>query len=186
MLCGLKIMNDQEDIKNTEQFTADNVEKSDNGLAGATDSLSEEIDELRDKLLRSAAEYENAKRRYEKQIEDTKIYSVTNFAKDLTSVMDNLSRALEHIPADCDEVTKNFIMGVEMTRTELTDVFSKHGIQVVSPIIGDKFDYNLHHAILQIPTADHPQGTILQIMQVGYKINDRLLRPATVAVTKAL
>lgn len=165
-------------------LTENNTESTSD--AGASEHLLLEIEELREKLLRTAAEYENSKRRHDKQLEDSKVYSITNFAKDLMSVMDNLSRALDHVPVDCDAMTKNFITGVEMTKSELTNIFSKHGIDTILPLVGEKFDYNIHHAIMQVPTEEHPQGTILQIMQVGYKINDRLLRPATVAVTKAL
>lgn len=151
---------------------------------GEKDVLLREIEELRDKTLRIAADYENAKRRHEKQIEDIANYSVTNFAKDLMSVMDNLSRALEHIPLDMSETIKNFVVGVEMTKLELTKVFEKHSIQEIAPTAGDKFDYNIHHAIIQVPTTEHPKGTILQTMQTGYKIKDRLIRPASVSVSK--
>jgi molecular chaperone GrpE len=142
--------------------------------------------EFKDKMLRMAAETENMRRRYEKQIEDARDYSVVSFAKDLVSVMDNLSRALEHLPNEMDETTKNFVLGVEMTKAELARVFAKHRIISIEPTLGDKFDYNLHTAMLQAPTDEHEPGTVLQLMQVGYKLKDRLLRPAAVSVSKGL
>lgn len=148
--------------------------------------LEDKIQELNDKMLRVAAEAENMRRRYEKQIEETRDYSVVNFAKDLVGVMDNLSRALEHLPENMDEKTKNFVMGVQMTRDELERVFTKNKIESVLPQVGDKFDYNLHAAMLQAPTDEHEPGVVLQVMQLGYKIKDRLLRPAAVAVSKGL
>jgi molecular chaperone GrpE len=151
-----------------------------------TAALILEIDDLKDKLLRLAAEHENMKRRHEKHIDDIREYAITNLSKDLMSVMDNLSRALEHSPKDNDDTIKNFVIGVEMTKNELESVFKKHHIESIAPEIGEKFDYNLHHAILQVPTNDHKQGVILQVMQTGYKIKDRLVRPATVSVSKAV
>ncbi len=140
--------------------------------------------ELKDQLLRTAAESQNMRRRYEKQIEDAREYSTTSFAKDLVPVMDNLSKALEHLPAEMDEATRNFVIGVEMTKAELARVFAKHGIESIAPSLGDKFDYNFHSAMLQVPTDEHPENSVLQLMQVGYKIKERLLRPASVAVSK--
>lgn len=145
-----------------------------------------ELKELNDKMLRVAAESENMRRRYEKQIEEARDYSVVSFAKDLVPVMDNLSRALEHLPQEVDDVTKNIVMGIEMTKSELERVFTKHKIEPVVPQLGDKFDYNFHSAMLQAPTDEHEPGVVLQVMQVGYKIKDRLLRPAAVAVSKSL
>lgn len=153
------------------------------------DLLSEaqnEIVALKDKLMRTAAEMENMRRRYEKQIEDVREYSVSSFAKDLMSVMDNFSRALSHKPEAENDAVKNFIIGVEMTESELMNIFKKHGVEVITPKLGDKFDYNLHHAISQIPSEEHPEGVVLSSMQSGYKIKERLLRPASVAVSKAV
>lgn len=154
--------------------------------AETTPDLAAELQGLNDKMLRLAAESENMRRRYEKQIEEARDYSVVSFAKDLVPVMDNLSRALEHLPKEMDETTKNIVMGIEMTKGELERVFVKHKIESVAPQPGDKFDYNIHSAMLQAPTDEHEPGVVLQVMQLGYKIKDRLLRPAAVAVSKAL
>ncbi len=148
--------------------------------------MTEEISDLKDKILRSAAEMENLRRRYEKQIDDVREYSSSSFAKDMISVIDNLSRAISHKPKEMNDEVKNFILGVEMTQTELLSIFAKHGIKTIEPEVGEKFDYNIHHAISQIESDKYPESTIIDVMQVGYKIKDRLLRPASVAVTKAL
>ena len=142
------------------------------------------LSELNDKLLRMAAESENMRRRYEKQIEEARDYSVQGFAKDLISVVDNIDRALSHLPEQMDENTKNFVLGIEMTRDELIKVFLKHKIDIVEPKPGEKFDYNLHSAMMQTPTEEYEPGVVMQLMQKGYKIKDRLLRPAAVVVSK--
>ena len=145
-----------------------------------------EIAALNDRLLRQAAETENMRKRYEKQLEEAKLYSISNFAKDVLSVADNLSRALEHKPLELTSEVANIIAGVEMTRQEMINIFIKYKMQEISPGKGDKFDYNLHYAVTQIPNSEYPVGTILQLVQSGYMIGDRLLRPATVTVTKSL
>lgn len=150
------------------------------------EDLLQEIESLKDKLLRAAAETENVRRRYEKQIEDVREYSSSNIAKDMMSVMDNLTRSLSHTPESADDSVKNFILGVEMTQNELLSVFKKHSIESIDPKIGDKFDYNIHNAISQVPSEEHPDSTIIDVMQTGYKIKNRLLRPAAVSVTKTL
>ena len=148
-------------------------------------ALKEEISDLTDKLLRNAADAENVRKRCEKQLEEAKIYAIGNFAKDMLSVMDNLSRALEHKPQEMSNEVKNILMGVEMTKQEMINIFIKYKMNAISPSIGDKFDYNLHSAVAQVATNDHPEGTILSVMQAGYMIDGRLLRPAMVTVSKA-
>lgn len=165
-----------------EQKNTSEEKAPDDGLA----ILREEIESLNDRLLRQAAETENMRKRYEKQIEEAKLYSISNFAKDLLSVGDNLSRALEHKPQDTTKEIENIITGVEMTRQEMINIFQKYKLQEISPGKGDKFDYNLHYAVTQVPNSEYPAGTILQLVQSGYMIGERLLRPATVTVTKAL
>ena len=147
-------------------------------------SLKDQIEALQDKLLRAAAESENTRRRFEKMIQDIKDYSVIDFAKDLLSVMDNLSRALEYKPQEDDIQAANILAGVKMTKTELDSVFQKYGLEKIEPSAGEKFDYNLHHAISQIVTDEFEQDSIVSIMQVGYKLKNRLLRSAIVAVSK--
>jgi len=146
--------------------------------------LKEQIVALEDKSLRALAEAENVRIRCNKQIDEARTYAVFNFAKDLIAVMDNLSRAIEYAPKEENEQLSGVIDGVIMTRNELESVFNKNGLQSIKPSPGEKFDYNLHSAISQIVTDEYDQDNIVNIMQVGYKIKDRLLRPAVVTVAK--
>ncbi len=145
-----------------------------------------ELGEMQDKVLRGAAEVENTRRRYEKMIEETRDYAITSFARDLMGVMDNLYRALEYKPKQAeDNEVQNFILGVELINNELQNSFNKYGIVRILPQAGEKFDYNIHQAVSQMPTNDLEPGRIVSIMQAGYKIKDRLLRPAMVTVSIA-
>lgn len=148
------------------------------------ESLQEQIDSLQDKLLRSMAECENVRARSAKMTEEAREYAITSFAKDLMLVKDNLSMALQHVPEDMDKDVKVIIDGVMMTNNELENVFNKHGMELIEPKPGDKFDYNTHNAISQIVTKEFSAGNVVNTMQVGYKIKDRLLRPAAVTVAK--
>ncbi|MAU41357.1 MAG: nucleotide exchange factor GrpE [Kordiimonas sp.] len=144
-----------------------------------------EIADLKDKLLRSIADGENVRRRAERDKADAGNYAITGFARDLLSVGDNLRRALESLPAEEErsESIKTFIEGVEMTERELHNVLEKNGIRKIHPE-GEKFDHNLHQAMFEVPGTGQPDGTIVQVMQAGYVIKDRLLRPALVGVAK--
>jgi molecular chaperone GrpE len=153
-------------------------------LHNTISSLQLQVDDLTDKMLRLSADHENTRKRYEKQISDAAEYSVTNFAKDLMSVMDNLSRALEYQPESMSSELKNVLLGVEMTMSELNSVFEKNKISAIAPKPGDKFDYNAHYAISHVESDEHAPGLIVNIMQPGYKIKERLLRPAAVSVSK--
>ena len=146
----------------------------------------EENAELKDRLLRAMAETENIRRRSIREKEDAAKYAITNFARDMVPAADNLGRALDALPEGSrdDESFKSLIEGVELTGRELVTVFERHGIKEVRPQ-GDKFDHNLHQAMFEIEDAEKEPGTILQVMQIGYTIGDRLLRPAMVAVSKA-
>lgn len=147
-------------------------------------NLQEQVSELQDKLLRQLAEVENIRTRSAKMIDEARDYSISGFAKDMVSVMDNLSRALEHVPENLDTSALNVIEGVKMTQNELISVFKKHALESINPQVGEKFDYHSHHAISQVVTDKQEPGTIVQTMQVGYKIKDRLIRAASVAVAK--
>jgi molecular chaperone GrpE len=146
-----------------------------------------EVAALKDQLLRALAENENVKRRMEKQIEENAKFAVTSFAKDLISVMENLHRATDSVP---DELISNNILlknikdGVDMTKRELFAVFERNGIKRISPNIGDPFDHNTHQAVAHVPAENVPAGHIAQVLQAGYTIHERLLRPAMVAVCK--
>jgi molecular chaperone GrpE len=143
-----------------------------------------EIAALKDQALRALAETENTRRRAERELQDMRKYAVAGFAKDLVNVLENLQRAIDAVPVDLKETqpaVKNLAAGVEMTLSELLGIFNRQGIQRIDPM-GQKFDHNFHEAIAQIDTPDAEPGTVVQVLQAGYTIHDRLLRPAMVAV----
>jgi molecular chaperone GrpE len=144
-----------------------------------------EAAEYKDRALRALAEVENIRRRSEREREDTAKYAVSNFAKDLLSAVDNLGRALASVPEDQikDDVVRNLLAGVAATERELLGALEKHGIRRVDPK-GERFDHNLHQAIFEAENTGQPAGTVVQVLQPGYVIHDRLLRPAMVGVAK--
>jgi molecular chaperone GrpE len=144
-----------------------------------------EAAEYKDRALRALAEVENIRRRAEREREDTAKYAVSNFAKDLLSAVDNLGRALASVPEDQikDDVIRNLLAGVAATERELLGALEKHGIRRVDPR-GERFDHNLHQAIFEAENTGQPAGTVVQVLQPGYVIHDRLLRPAMVGVAK--
>ena len=150
--------------------------------------LKDEAAQLKDRLLRTAADMENLRKRAEREKAEATLYAATNFARDLLSVADNMNRALAAISPEAkeaaDDVTKNLLTGVEMTEKELLNVFQRYNIRKVETV-GAKFDPNFHQALFEVPTADHPPGTVVQEMQSGFAIGDRCLRPAMVGVAKA-
>lgn len=145
-----------------------------------------QIADLKDKMLRAVAEAENVRRRAAKDVEDARKYSIAGFARDMLAVADNLGRALDALPegAETDEKFGSFVEGVQLTGREVANVLQRHGVKEVRPQ-GEKFDHNLHQAMFEVEDADQPPGTVNQVLQVGYTIGDRLLRPAMVGVTKA-
>lgn len=158
------------------------------GIARALQAVIEQKDgelaALKDQALRALAETENTRRRAERELADMSKYAVTGFARDLVSVLENLQRAVDSIPVEMKETqpaVANLAIGVEMTLKELLGVFNRQGIERIDPM-GQKFDHNFHQAIAQIDTPDAEAGTVVQVLQAGYKIHDRLLRPAMVGV----
>ena len=150
-------------------------------------ALTAERDELKDQLLRALADTENMRRRSEREASNVRKYGHTPFARDLVSAIDNLARAVDSAPDNLDtldETTKSLITGIQLSWTELQSVIEKHGIKRVEPH-GEKFDYNLHQAMFEVPTLDQPSGVVLEVVQHGYVLHDRLLRPAMVGVSKA-
>jgi molecular chaperone GrpE len=149
--------------------------------------LAREAADLRDRLLRSLAEMENLRRRTDRQIDDARVYGIANFARDMLGVGDNMRRALDAVTPElresADTAVKALIEGVELTERELLKVLEKHGVKKLEPL-GNKFDPNLHQAMYEVPDPSVPAGTVAQVMQAGYTIGDRVLRPAMVAVTK--
>jgi molecular chaperone GrpE len=143
--------------------------------------------EYKDKLLRVLAEMENLRRRTEREIADTRAYGISAFARDILGVADNMARGVSALNAElrdkADAGLKALLEGVELTERELAKVLEKHGVKKFDPL-GEKFDPNLHQAMFEIPDPSLPAGTVAQVMQPGYKIGERVLRPALVAVAK--
>src|SRR5215475_11547253 len=150
-------------------------------------ALTKEAADLKDRLLRTLAEMENLRRRTEREVADARTYGVTNFARDILAVADNMERAMkaldDEIREKADAGVKALLDGVELTERELIKVMEKHGVKKLEPQ-GQKFDPNLHQAMFEIPDASVPAGTVVQIMQPGYTIGERVLRPAFVGVSK--
>lgn len=147
--------------------------------------LESQLAEAQQEVLYAKADTQNVRRRMEKEAADARSYAATGFARDILSVSDNLSRALEAIPAEMreDEVMKGLVTGLEATGRELESVFGKNGISRIASM-GLPLDPNQHQAMVEIPSEDAEPGTIVQEMQAGYMIKDRLLRPAMVGVAK--
>ncbi len=145
-----------------------------------------EIASLKDQLLRALAEAENTRRRAAREREETSKYAITGFARDLLTVVDNLRRALDALPEESrkDENLAAFVEGIEMTEREFLSVLERHGIRRIDPM-GERFDHRYHQAMYEVEDAEHDAGTVVDVMQAGYLIADRLLRPAMVAVAKA-
>jgi molecular chaperone GrpE len=149
--------------------------------------LEKEVAHLRDQLLRALAEGENQRRRAQREREEAVKYAATGLARDLLTVSDNLRRALDAVPAgaaESHELLQILQAGVELVERELLAAFEKHGIRKITPQ-GERFDPNFHQAMFEVPGTDHPSGTVVQVMQPGYALGDRLLRPALVGVAKA-
>jgi molecular chaperone GrpE len=150
--------------------------------------LEAELAATKERLLRALADTENLRRRSAREVEEAHKYAITGFARELLEVADNLSRALVSIPPRArDEIdfVRSLADGVAMTEKSLLTSFERHQIAKVVPELGSRFDHNRHQAMLEIATSEHPPGTIAQVMQPGYVIADRLLRPALVGVAKA-
>jgi molecular chaperone GrpE len=151
------------------------------------ETLRQENAGLKDRLLRALAEMENLRRRTEREVTDAKAYGVTSFARDMLAVADNLRRALDHLPAEAresaDAATNSLIEGVEVTERDFLSRLTRHGVKKLEPQ-GERFDPNLHEALFEVPDESVPAGTVVQVVESGYTIGDRVLRPAKVGVSK--
>jgi molecular chaperone GrpE len=175
-----KLQDEAEDLR--EETAADSPELAEHDQFAA---LQKELDEANNKALYATAELQNARRRAEKELADTRTYAAAGFARDMLAVRDHLQRALDHVPEGSrDGEGANFIGGIEATLRELDAVFQRHGIERV-PAKGLPLDPNKHQAMVEIPTNEAEPGTVVEEMQAGFTMKDRLLRPALVGVAKA-
>lgn len=151
------------------------------------EALKAENQEMRDKLLRTIAEMENLRKRTEREISDTRSYAIAGFARDMLTATDSLSRALMVLPAEArdsaDPTVRSLIEGIEMTEREMQRLLAKHGVKPIEAE-GQKFDPHKHQAMFEVPDPSRPEGTVVQVVQAGFAIGDRVLRPAMVGVAK--
>ena len=150
--------------------------------------LEPEEEELRNQLLRAMADNENLRKRTEREVAAAKKYGTFSFVRDMLASIDNLEKAISLIPEnkdEMDETLKNILIGVDMTGREVASVLERHGISKINPD-GEKFDYNLHQAMFEVPTNEVEPGTVVQVVQLGYLLHDRLIRPAMVGVSKSV
>ena len=171
--------------ENAATAQASDVEASQN--ADPLIAMTVERDALKDQLLRALADTENMRRRSEREADTARKYGHSQFAYDLVGAIDNLARALASAPQDkssLDDSVQSLLTGIELSWTEIQSAIEKHGVRQINPV-GEKFDYNFHQAMFEVPTNDQPPGMVLEVVQHGYALHDRLLRPAMVGVTKA-
>ena len=177
-----KNVNEKEKME-VEQFLDEEVEEEEED-----NDLEVKIKELKDQLMRTLADGENLRKRTLKEVEQAKKYSHISFVRDLVSSVDNLKRALDSIPEDksnLSEPIKNLILGLEIVEKEIVTTLEKNNIKQISPL-GEKFDYNFHQAMFEIPTNDCDPGLVVEVSQNGYLLYDRLVRPAMVGISKKI
>jgi molecular chaperone GrpE len=154
---------------------------------GSVEALARDLAEARDKTLRTLAEMENLRQRTRREVADSKVYGITGFARDVLDIADNLQRALDTVPAEtrelADPLLKTLIEGVELTERSLLNTLEKNGVRKFDPQ-GEKFNPNFQQAMYEVPDASVPAGTVVQVVQAGFMIGDRVLRPALVGVSK--
>jgi molecular chaperone GrpE len=179
----VKRMNEDNEGANGAETRVSEVE----GVPERLAAVEAELADAKDKLLRALAETENVRRRAQRDREDAVRYGAANFARDVLTVADNLRRALGAAPDEGarDEVTRTLLAGVAAIERELLAALERNGVKRVEPQPGDRFDHNFHEAVFEVDATGRPAGTIVQVLQPGYVIHDRLLRPAMVGVAKA-
>jgi molecular chaperone GrpE len=185
----------KDDALNLENIQVENeldVGQIDEDNASSIEESNEELqtknEELKDQLMRTLAESENLRKRTIKDVDQAKKYSHISFVRDLVSSVDNFKRALDSLPedkADLPEPIKNLIIGLEIVEKEINSTFEKHNLKQISPL-GEKFDYNFHQAMFEVPTNDTDPGIVIEVSQIGYLLYDRLVRPAMVGISKKI
>jgi len=177
---------ENENIEETEALTPEQPEVEDPAHAAQAriNELEKQVSEFKDGALREMADAENTRRRAQKDREETSKYAIAKFAKEILTISDNFSRALEAAPKDhADPSVKNLVVGIDATERQLQAVLERFGIKKVDPI-GQLFDPNFHRVMMEVEVADKQPGTVVQVLQAGYTIHDRLLREALVSVAK--
>jgi molecular chaperone GrpE len=173
--------------ENLAQDASDDASAPESSEPDPMDALRAENSELRDRYLRLAAEMDNLRRRTEREIKDAKSYSVAGFARDMLAVSDNLRRALDAVPEELKAAGEaglaGLIEGVDMTERAMLSTLERHGVRKIEPV-GQKFDPNFHQAMFEIPNTEVPNNTVTQVVQAGFTIGERVLRPAMVGVAK--
>jgi|SRR5689334_2202307 len=177
----------EEDGQETQAGPSEQAPSEQAQAPAPSTALEREHTEMKDRLLRTLAEMENLRKRTEREISDSRLYSVTSFARDLLVVADNMRRALEAVTPELRTAVESgvtaLVDGIELTERELLKALEKNGVRQFTPQ-GEKFDPNLHQAMFEIPDATVPAGSVVQVVQPGYMIGDRVLRPALVGVSK--
>ncbi len=178
----------EKELRGVPESMLDDGEDAPEEAGDMTDALAQlrsDLEASKQEVLYARAETQNVRRRLEKDVADARAYAATGFARDILSIADNLARAIESIPAELreDDKFKGLVAGIEATRRELDKVFGQHGVERVAAM-GMPLDPNVHQAMMEIPSNDAEPGTVVQEMQAGYTIRDRLLRPALVGVAK--
>ena len=188
-------MTDSNGQKNGPETTAQDNEPKvskpyvmpDDPEEGSVEALARELNEARDRTLRTLAEMENLRKRTTREIADARTYGISAFARDVLDIADNLQRALDAVPAEAkaaaDPGLKALIEGVELTERSLLNTLEKNGVKKFDPT-GERFDPNFQQAMYEVPDPSVPSGTVVQVVQAGYKIGERILRPALVGVSK--
>ena len=191
---------DEEEIVEKEVNEYDEENEQDEGLDNQEDltgkfnldeekiSLNAQISDLKDQLLRTMAESENIRKRTLKEVEQAKKYSHISFVRDLVSSVDNLKRALDSVPDDKNDLPEpitNLILGLEIVEKEIVTTLERHNIKQISPL-GEKFDYNFHQAMFEVPTNNSEPGVVVEVSQNGYLLYERLVRPAMVGISKKI
>ncbi len=174
---------DNQFLRSEEEKEVETSEESDVLTEPNIEELIEERDNLKERLMRSLADLENQRKRADRDRKDAEVYGGTKLARDLLSVFDNMSRALDNIDDELRKKASAVVEGLELTQRELLSVFSKHKIDQIEPSEGDKFDPKYHQAMFEAPISGTEKGTIIQVMTKGFKIGDRLLRAAQVGVS---
>lgn len=171
-----------------EDQTTDQSKIEDENYTATILDLEEKVLVLKDQLMRSLADGENLRKRTLKDIENSKKYSHISFVKDLVTSVDNFQRALKAVPEDkssLPEPIKNLIVGLEIVEKEILATLEKHNVKLIDPM-GEKFDYNFHQAMFEVPTNEEEPGKVVEVSQKGYVLHDRLVRPAMVGISKKI